>query len=110
MKMWECSICGYVHQGEEAAEKCPKCGAPKEKFVELSADKVELIEKSQRTNLLEMELISVMETITDMCDEGIEINLDPGCLNLFKKAKNEALIMKGILKAELKTHITKGKW
>lgn len=110
MKMWECLVCGYVHTGEEAPEKCPKCGAPKEKFAELSAEKVELIEKSERTNLLQMELISIMETISDICAEGIEINLDPGCLNLFKKAQGEALVMKGIIKAELKTHMSKGKW
>lgn len=108
--MWECLVCGYVHAGEEAPEKCPKCGAPKEKFTELSSDKVELIEKSERTNSLQMELITLMETVADICEEGIEINLDPGCLNLFKKAKTEALVMKGIIKAELKTHMGKGKW
>ncbi len=28
-----CSVCGYVHEGPEAPEKCPVCGAPKSKFV-----------------------------------------------------------------------------
>ncbi len=28
-----CSVCGYVHEGPEAPEKCPQCKAPKEKFV-----------------------------------------------------------------------------
>ena len=32
MKKWICTVCGYVHEGEEAPEKCPQCGAPKEKF------------------------------------------------------------------------------
>ena len=27
-----CSVCGYVHEGTEAPEKCPQCKAPKEKF------------------------------------------------------------------------------
>lgn len=27
-----CSVCGYVHEGEEAPEKCPQCGVPAEKF------------------------------------------------------------------------------
>ncbi|MDP3129989.1 MAG: rubredoxin, partial [Bacillota bacterium] len=34
--LWKCSVCGLVHEGPEAPEKCPKCGAPKEKFVALS--------------------------------------------------------------------------
>ncbi len=28
-----CSVCGYVHEGTEAPERCPQCKAPKEKFV-----------------------------------------------------------------------------
>ncbi len=28
-----CSVCGYVHEGPEAPDKCPQCKAPKEKFV-----------------------------------------------------------------------------
>ena len=34
MKKFVCSVCGYVHVGEEAPEKCPQCKAPKEKFNE----------------------------------------------------------------------------
>ncbi|MBO5690846.1 MAG: rubrerythrin family protein [Spirochaetaceae bacterium] len=29
---WVCTVCGYVHTGSEPPDKCPKCGAPKEKF------------------------------------------------------------------------------
>ena len=32
MKAYVCTICGYIHFGEEAPEKCPQCGAGKEKF------------------------------------------------------------------------------
>ena len=28
-----CSVCGYVHEGTEAPDKCPQCKAPKSKFV-----------------------------------------------------------------------------
>ena len=28
-----CSVCGYVHEGETAPEKCPMCGVGAEKFV-----------------------------------------------------------------------------
>lgn len=34
MKKFVCSICGYVHYGEEAPEKCPQCKAPGSKFNE----------------------------------------------------------------------------
>lgn len=32
MKKFVCSICGYVHEGSEAPEKCPQCQAPASKF------------------------------------------------------------------------------
>jgi len=34
MKKFICSICGFVHEGNEAPEKCPQCNAPKAKFNE----------------------------------------------------------------------------
>ncbi|HIU20779.1 MAG TPA: flavin reductase [Candidatus Limadaptatus stercorigallinarum] len=32
MAKFICSVCGYVHEGNEAPEKCPVCKAPREKF------------------------------------------------------------------------------
>ena len=34
-KKFICTVCGYVHEGNEAPEKCPLCGAPKSKFKEM---------------------------------------------------------------------------
>ena len=36
MAKWVCNVCGYVHEGDEAPEKCPQCNAPREKFKEMS--------------------------------------------------------------------------
>ena len=35
-----CKVCGYVHEGSEAPERCPVCKAPQTKFDEMAADKV----------------------------------------------------------------------
>ncbi len=32
MSKYICTVCGYIHEGKEPPEKCPNCGAPKEKF------------------------------------------------------------------------------
>ena len=32
MAKYVCGICGYVHEGDSAPEKCPVCGAPADKF------------------------------------------------------------------------------
>lgn len=34
MKKFVCSVCGYVHVGDEAPGKCPVCGAGDDKFYE----------------------------------------------------------------------------
>ncbi len=34
MKQWVCSVCGYVHTGDEAPDSCPQCKATKDKFKE----------------------------------------------------------------------------
>lgn len=34
MKKFVCTVCGYVYEGDEAPEKCPVCGKPKEVFKE----------------------------------------------------------------------------
>ncbi len=38
MKKFVCTICGYVHAGDEAPEKCPICKAPASKFTEQAAE------------------------------------------------------------------------
>ncbi len=35
MKKWRCTVCGYVHEGDEAPDKCPVCGADKSLFEEI---------------------------------------------------------------------------
>ncbi|AAK81521.1 rubrerythrin [Clostridium acetobutylicum] len=35
MKKFKCVVCGYIYTGEDAPEKCPVCGAGKDKFVEV---------------------------------------------------------------------------
>ncbi|MGD8400122.1 MAG: NADH peroxidase [Bacillota bacterium] len=34
MKKFVCTVCGYIHEGDIPPEKCPQCGAPREKFRE----------------------------------------------------------------------------
>ena len=36
MKKWRCTVCGYIHTGDEPPEKCPVCGADRSKFVEVA--------------------------------------------------------------------------
>ena len=35
MKKFICSVCGYIHEGDSAPERCPMCKVPAEKFNEM---------------------------------------------------------------------------
>ena len=37
MKKWVCSVCGYVHTGDNAPSACPQCKVPADKFKEQSS-------------------------------------------------------------------------
>ncbi|MBM9538088.1 rubredoxin-like domain-containing protein [Desulfobulbus alkaliphilus] len=37
MKKWECTVCGYIHEGNEPPDECPLCAADKSKFVEIQS-------------------------------------------------------------------------
>ena len=38
MAKYVCSVCGYVHEGDNPPEKCPQCTAPASKFVEQAGE------------------------------------------------------------------------
>lgn len=54
MKKWKCSVCGYIHSGDEPPEKCPVCGADKSKFT--------LIEPDSQNTKLKKDTTSNQET------------------------------------------------
>lgn len=41
MKKWECTVCGYIHEGDEPPENCPICGAGAEYFKEIVEEQEE---------------------------------------------------------------------
>ena len=46
MKKWKCTVCGYIHEGESAPERCPMCKVPSEKFNEMVENgKIEFVQE-----------------------------------------------------------------
>ncbi len=46
MKVWQCSVCKYIHKGDKPPEKCPICGVGANKFVEI--DEASIPEKTPK--------------------------------------------------------------
>lgn len=99
-----------MHEGDNPPAACPKCGAPAEKFNALTDEEAQKVYTSDRTNDIHMEITQLAMKIEKLAKEGIEINLDPPCVALFEKAKNEAWVIKQRSKAEIAGHMSRGKW
>lgn len=71
MRKWVCSVCGYVHQGVEPQEKCPQCGAPKEKFV--------LQEENAQRNWADEHRVGVAQGVDEEILQGLRENFTGEC-------------------------------
>lgn len=69
MKKFVCTICGYVHEGETAPEKCPQCGAPASKFVEQKEDMSWAAEH----------VVGVAKGLDEEVVEGLRMNFNGEC-------------------------------
>ena len=108
--LWKCSVCGYIAEGNEAPERCPKCGVPADKFSVLAEEDAKKVYDSDRTNDIHHEIASYAAKIVALCEEGLKINLDPGCNAAFAASKNRAWEIKQLVKAEVASHVGKGKY
>ena len=70
MKKFVCGVCGYVFEGEAAPEKCPQCGAPKEKFSELVAGKKEYVDEH---------VVGIAKDVDPRILEGLRQNFTGEC-------------------------------
>lgn len=48
-KKFRCKVCGYIHEGDKAPEKCPVCQAPASEFEEIT-DSGAKVKKGMNTN------------------------------------------------------------
>lgn len=70
MKKFVCTVCGYVHEGNEAPDFCPQCKAPKEKFVEQSAENLQWADEHR---------IGVAKDVDPEVIEGLRANFTGEC-------------------------------
>ena len=64
-----CSVCGYVHEGDEAPEFCPQCKAPKAKFNVMA----------EGNNYACEHVVSSTEGIDPEVVEGLKANFNGEC-------------------------------
>ena len=69
MKKWVCPVCGYVHEGDTAPEKCPQCGVPGSKFTE---------QKGEMTWAAE-HVVGIAKDVDPAIIEGLRANFNGEC-------------------------------
>ena len=69
MKKFVCTVCGYVHEGNEAPEKCPVCKVPAEKFAEQKGEKTWAAEH----------IVGVAEGAPQEIIDGLRANFEGEC-------------------------------
>jgi hypothetical protein len=108
--MWRCGACGFVWEGEESPDRCHNCGAAKAKLVELEPKAQDRIERSRFANNLHVHLLSLLDQMMDLAEDGIDDNLDPACVRVFQRALDQADFLQKSIKAELQSHMNTGRW
>lgn len=67
-----CTVCGYIHEGEEAPDVCPICGAPKEKFKPLNNEE----------DFADAHVIGVAKGVDEIIIEGLRQNFQGECMEV----------------------------
>lgn len=55
-KVWRCTVCGWLHEGENPPANCPRCGAPAEKFVLVDPAELDLEDDAEAAATVVKEL------------------------------------------------------
>ncbi len=69
MKKFVCTICGYVHEGDAAPERCPTCMAPATKFKEQAQERAWAAEH----------VVGVAQGVDQEIIEGLRMNFQGEC-------------------------------
>ncbi len=70
MKKFVCTVCGYIHEGDEAPEICPVCKASKDKF-KLMEDSV--------MNWADEHVVGVAKGVDERILDGLKANFTGEC-------------------------------
>ena len=70
MAKFVCKVCGYVYEGESAPEKCPQCGASRDKF-----EKVEETKLSWATE----HVVGITDGVSADIIEDLRANINSEC-------------------------------
>jgi len=72
MEKFVCTVCGYVHEGSEAPEKCPICSAPTDKFQLMEGE----------APFADQHVVGVAQGVDERILEGLRQNYQGECMEV----------------------------
>ena len=73
MAKFVCSVCGYVHEGDAAPERCPQCKVPAEKFNKQEEDKMTWAAEH---------IVGIAKDAPEAIKEGLRANFNGECMEV----------------------------
>ena len=70
MKKFRCTVCGYIHEGDAAPERCPQCKVPAEKFTE--------VKENQRSWACE-HVVGITDGVSEDIIKDLRANFEGEC-------------------------------
>jgi rubrerythrin len=67
-----CTVCGHIHEGDSAPEKCPLCNAPAEKFNVLNTEE----------DFADAHVLGVAQGVDERILEGLRQNFQGECMEV----------------------------
>lgn len=67
---WVCSVCGYVHEGDQPPANCPQCKVPAEKFIKQEEGEIQWADEH---------VVGVAKGIDPEIIEGLRANFTGEC-------------------------------
>lgn len=72
MKKFRCTVCGYIHTGDSAPDKCPQCHVGAEKFVEVA-------ENTGKLEFADEHVIGIAKGVDAEVLEGLKAHFNGEC-------------------------------
>ena len=70
MKKFVCTVCGYIHEGDNAPDACPLCKAPSNKFNELGEGKTVYADEHR---------VGIAQGVDEEIVAGLRMNFEGEC-------------------------------
>lgn len=90
---WVCSVCGYVHEGDQPPEKCPQCKVPGGKFKQ---------EDDEETQWADQHVVGIAQGVDQEIIDGLRANFEGECseVGMYLAMSRIAYTKKAILRSD----------